>query len=98
MEAYSSNEMVTLLSIFDAGGSMDLFAYFEEHFLTEIINSKMDDNFDQVFRLASVLVKHQAVTAISKNRQFFNTLLKYFTLKLYQNNTSIKNNKNDILL
>jgi hypothetical protein len=63
METYSSSEMITLLSIFDAGNSLDLFGYFEEHFLPSIINSKMDDNFDQVFRLASVLVKHQAVSS-----------------------------------
>ena len=50
--------MLTLLYIFEASNSLELFSYFEEHFLPKIIENKMEDNYENVFKLASVLVKH----------------------------------------
>jgi hypothetical protein len=67
-QTYTSDELITLLNIFDAGSSLEMFAYFEEHCLTSIINSKMEDDFDHVLRLASVLIKHQAASSNSQNR------------------------------
>jgi hypothetical protein len=96
-QTYTSDELITLLNIFDAGSSLEMFAYFEEHCLTSIINSKMEDDFDHVLRLASVLIKHQAASSNSQNRQFFNNLLKYFTLKLYQHTSKAKLNKADLV-
>jgi len=57
-ESYSESEMVTLLYLFDAGNSLEMFAYFQERFLPTIIDSKMEDNFESVYKLTSVLVKH----------------------------------------
>lgn len=58
MSSYSENEMLTLLYIFEASNSLELFSYFEEHFLPKIIENKMEDNYENVFKLATVLVKH----------------------------------------